>query len=78
MPIYEYSCQACNKKFDQLVRTMTGEHKPVCPECGSPKTARTLSLFAVGGESTGKSSASSDAPMCGRCGGMPGSCGMME
>jgi putative FmdB family regulatory protein len=75
VPIYEYTCQSCNKKFDQLVRRMSGDHKANCPECGSAKTARALSLFAVGAEGGAKSAASED-PMCGRCGGAPGSCGM--
>jgi putative FmdB family regulatory protein len=77
MPIYEYTCQACNKKFDQLARTMTStdqQDKVPCPECGSKKTARAMSVFAVGSE--GARSASSEAPMCGRCGGAEGSCGM--
>lgn len=73
MPIYEYTCQSCNKKFEQLVRSMSSDEKCKCPECGSPKTARNLSVFAVGAES---SRGSSDAPMCGRCGGAPGSCGL--
>jgi len=77
MPIYEYVCESCNKKFDQLVRRMSGEHSAKCPECGSAKTARTLSVFAVGAEAGPKSSsAASDAPMCGRCGQAPGSCAM--
>ena len=75
MPIYEYTCQSCNGKFEQLARTMSGEAKVKCPQCGSPKTARTLSVFAVSSAAP-KSSASSDAPMCGRCGGPPGSCAM--
>ena len=74
MPIYEYTCEKCNNKFEQLVRSMSGETKFACPKCGSSKTARTLSVFAVGAES-GKSQ-SADAPMCGRCGGPPGSCGL--
>jgi putative FmdB family regulatory protein len=74
VPIYEYTCQKCNSKFEQLVRTMSGESKFACPQCGSQRTARTLSVFAVGAES-GKAQAAS-APMCGRCGGAPGSCGM--
>ena len=35
MPIYEYKCKSCNLKFEQLVRTMNGETKVKCPECGS-------------------------------------------
>ncbi|HXE54629.1 MAG TPA: zinc ribbon domain-containing protein [Tepidisphaeraceae bacterium] len=74
MPIYEYTCQQCNTKFEQLVRTMSGSEKFKCPSCGSTKTARALSVFAVGVEGT-KSSPASEAPMCGRCGG-PGPCAM--
>ena len=72
MPIYEYTCGNCEAKFEELARSMTAEAKVKCPECGSPKTARALSVFAVGSESP-KSSAG-DAPSCGRCGGAPGSC----
>jgi len=74
MPIYEYACQECDTKFEQLVRTMSGNEKFKCPRCGSTRTARALSVFAVGAESAGKSSPS-NAPMCGRCGG-PGPCAM--
>jgi putative FmdB family regulatory protein len=74
MPIYEYTCQKCSSKFEQLVRSMSGQQKAPCPKCGSEKTARTLSVFAVGAESA-KATA---APTCGRCGGAPGSCAMDE
>ena len=76
MPIYEYTCKSCDAKFEQLVRTMNGEAKVKCPECGSGQTARQMSVFAVGAEGAGKSAAS-EAPMCGRCGG-PGPCGMQD
>ena len=75
MPIYEYTCKSCNAKFEQLVRTMSGEPKFKCPQCGSPQTARSLSVFAVSSAGP-KSSGGSDAPTCGRCGGPPGSCAM--
>ena len=75
MPIYEYTCRNCDAKFEELVRSMTAEVKVKCPQCGSPKTARSLSVFAVGSEGSSKSSAS-NAPTCGRCGGAPGSCQM--
>ena len=75
MPIYEYACRDCNNRFEQLVRTMSGDDKFKCPECGSAKTARALSVFAVKAEAGKSSSARPDAPMCGRCGG-PGPCAM--
>jgi putative FmdB family regulatory protein len=75
MPIYEYTCQACNKKFDQLVRSMSSDAKANCPHCGSPKTARALSVFAaVSGTSAG-SSTQPQGGGCGRCGG-PNACSM--
>ena len=81
MPIYEYTCKACNEKFEQLQRTMSSADaeatsKVKCPSCGSTKTARALSVFAVGAEGAAaksKSSATAAPGMCGRCGG-PGPC----
>ena len=74
MPIYEYTCSSCNGKFEQLVRSMKdSDGKVKCPACGSEKTARSLSVFAVSSAAGGSSS---DATMCGRCGDAPGSCGM--
>lgn len=75
MPVYEYTCRACENKFEQLVRTMNGGDQFNCPKCGSAKTARALSVFAVGAEGAKSGSSPSDAPMCGRCGG-PGPCAM--
>jgi putative FmdB family regulatory protein len=76
MPIYEYQCKDCGEKFDKLIRSMGSSEDVECPKCRSAKTARALSVFAVGGEGA-KSSAGADdgGPMCGRCGG-PGPCAM--
>ena len=75
MPIYEYTCKSCKGKFEQLVRSMSAEPKVKCPQCGSAETARNLSVFAVSSASP-NGTGSSDVPMCGRCGGPPGSCSM--
>ena len=75
MPIYEYTCGSCQTKFEQLVRSMGDEQKPACPECGSTKTAKALSVFAVRAEGA-KGAEAQPSPMCGRCGGPPGSCQM--
>ncbi len=74
MPIYEYTCKSCEKNFEKLVRTMNGQDKIACPECGSVKTIRAMSVFAT--RSEGSKGAANDDPSCGRCGGMPGSCQM--
>lgn len=72
MPIYEYTCQKCQKRFEHLHRSMSETEKVKCPECGSMKTARAFSVFAVGAESANKSTPPAPA-ICNRCGG-PGPC----
>jgi putative FmdB family regulatory protein len=77
MPMYEYECDSCKKSFEKLVRSMDkSQEKADCPECGSKKTRRKLSVFAAVG-ATGKESAPANAPGCGRCGG-PGPCAFGE
>lgn len=49
MPIYEYSCNACNHRFEELVR---GDDTPVCPSCESDDLERLLSLPRVHSQST--------------------------
>ena len=74
MPVYDFTCEACGKRFDKLFRRLPDSPTAVCPACGSEKTKRALSLVNAG-ESKSSAPASSDLPMCGRCGG-PGPCGM--
>ena len=76
MPIYEYTCKACEEKFEQLVRSMSNTDKVKCPKCGSSKTARALSVFSApsGNEPSAYIPNRSSAPTCGHCGGAPGSC----
>ncbi|MFW6081187.1 MAG: FmdB family zinc ribbon protein [Desulfosalsimonas sp.] len=65
MPIYEYFCDSCDKKFETLVRS--GE-VPACPQCGSRDLKKLLSACgfvskAAGGETVSSSAGSS----CGSC-----------
>jgi putative FmdB family regulatory protein len=74
MPIYEYRCEACDHRFEALIRNADA---PACPSCGSQTLEREFSTFAV---STGGASAMrSAAPgSCGTCGDPrgPGSCSL--
>lgn len=64
MPIYEYKCRTCNHKFEELI---IGCQEPKeCPECGSPKVERQMSMFSSCAPSSGGSIAS---PGCGGGGG---------
>jgi putative FmdB family regulatory protein len=73
MPVYEYKCNGCDARFEELVRSMSARQQVKCPQCGSSRTARTLSVFAVSSESAKSSPAPGGG--CGRCGG-PGPCAM--
>jgi putative FmdB family regulatory protein len=43
MPIYEFKCSSCGSNFELLMRSDT---ELACPECGSSRIGKKLSLFA--------------------------------
>jgi putative FmdB family regulatory protein len=46
MPIYEFRCSACGKRFKRLLG-MTAVSAPICcPQCGSSTAERLISRFA--------------------------------
>lgn len=45
MPIYEYECQSCGKRFDQLQR-MSDPDPSDCPSCGAPQLKRAVTAAA--------------------------------
>jgi putative FmdB family regulatory protein len=59
MPIFEYECSSCAQQFEELVSSSASDEEVVCPNCGSKKTRRVLSAFAV--SNSGKGSGSSSA-----------------
>ncbi|HEY7617549.1 MAG TPA: zinc ribbon domain-containing protein [Terriglobales bacterium] len=75
MPIFEYTCKACDHQFEALV---FGGQKAECPKCHSKKLTPQLSVFAVAGK--GASSAAESPGACGTCGDPrgPGACSMPE
>lgn len=44
MPIYEYRCEDCGKRFEYLARTLS-DHPTVCPACGAEHLTKALSTF---------------------------------
>ena len=52
MPIYEYVCQDCDHQFDRLWPSVASaqDQQPVCPDCASTATQRTVSQVAVLGK----------------------------
>lgn len=63
MPIYDFICRACKKKFEILVM---GSTKPRCPKCQSTDLAKQMSTFA---HKRGSSSAAGggSGSGCGSC-----------
>lgn len=69
MPVYEYECQECGRRFDAL-RSMSQADAPIaCQGCESQNTSRALSVFFA--SSGGKIIAGGNGG-CGSCSG--GSC----
>jgi putative FmdB family regulatory protein len=44
MPIYEYRCQKCEKRFEEYLAT-SEKPMPPCPRCGSKQVERLWSSF---------------------------------
>jgi putative FmdB family regulatory protein len=47
MPIYEYSCPACNGRFQKLVQGFRDPEGLACPRCASREVRRAVSRFAT-------------------------------
>lgn len=46
MPIYEFRCQSCQKKFSTLVGMTAEPDSTICPNCGGKETEKLVSRFA--------------------------------
>jgi len=47
MPVYEFECEKCAARFEDLVASQTTSL--TCPECGSARTKRLLSPVSPAG-----------------------------
>jgi len=47
MPIFEYKCKNCSKKFETIISQKT-VHTVECPYCGSAENEKLVSGFAQG------------------------------
>jgi len=80
MPIYEYVCDDCQKRYERVV--MSATQSITCPHCQSARHMLQLSVFSAGkstsgsgspGGSSGGSSFSGSSSGGGCC--PPGGCG---
>ena len=54
MPIYEYECKECGKRFESYRGISDSDSNVQCPKCGSQNPKRFISNF-FGKNSTGQS-----------------------
>ncbi len=47
MPIYEFACAPCGKKFEDLIIRKSDEAEVRCPACGSQDVSRQISRPAA-------------------------------
>lgn len=47
MPIYEYRCRKCGKRFSVLTLRVSETAEPRCDKCGSQAADRLMSRFAM-------------------------------
>jgi putative FmdB family regulatory protein len=47
MPIFEYKCNDCNKKFDVLHKSSANQEEVVCPDCLSKNHQKLFSSFTA-------------------------------
>jgi putative FmdB family regulatory protein len=74
MPIYEYDCDDCGRRFEALVRAST---TPACPQCGSTDLHKRLSVPAppVAGATAAEVALPGPCGACGHPDG-PGACAL--
>ena len=48
MPLYEYSCRDCEKRFTFLSGVIADNSEPQCPQCGSQNLSKLMSRFRRG------------------------------
>jgi putative FmdB family regulatory protein len=47
MPVFEYRCHACGRRFPWLEGVIDDRAECVCPHCGGREVSRLISRFAV-------------------------------
>ena len=47
MPLFEFRCEECNRRFTLLVGMVAEQKRQECPRCGSARLRKLISRFAV-------------------------------
>ncbi len=76
MPLFEYKCSKCSKKFEVLHKSLNNLEDVECPECHSKEINKLLSSFSAAGFSKSEYSSSAESCETGNCGCSSGYCGL--
>lgn len=72
MPIYEFRCGKCSRRFEHLCQMGESGEKLKCPDCGAPAPVRVMSSFSATGTEGGKGGGAGcntcSSHNCGSCG----------
>ena len=73
MPLYEYRCRDCDRRFEVFV---SGGSPIECPDCHGEDLQKLLSAFAVGNGGSARPATDASEAACGSCGDPrgPGAC----
>jgi putative FmdB family regulatory protein len=66
MPIYEYTCKACDRSFEELVLRRSDEDQVRCPACHGRKVEKRVSRPAAarsGGDAGGPAPSAGCGPV---------------
>ena len=63
MPIYEFVCGKCGRRFESIVR-LGGEREVCCPDCGAVEVQKLISTFGIGGGASRLKTASHSCSTC--------------
>lgn len=64
MPIFEFECAECGKRFEELVRSANAVDEVVCPGCRSQSVRKKISTFAAKVSGGSASSYGASAAAC--------------
>jgi len=71
LPIYEFICEKCEKRFEEFFRSASERRKVACPKCKGERVRKAFSVFGLssGGkkESGGSSCSSCSRSSCSGC-----------
>lgn len=48
MPMYEYICNECGRRFEQFTWSSSSDDEILCPACGAANARKVMSAFGVG------------------------------